>query len=84
MLLSNCRLFFAIVVQNSPILTIVFGNSSGVGGSVNGESYPIKAGTWYQLRWCNTFQDIANSEPVFTKHFVQNGFVKQVDGETIY
>jgi len=64
--------------------TIVFGNSYGVGGSVNGESYPIKSGTWYQLRWCNTFQDIANSEPVTTKHFVQNGFVKEVDGETIY
>ena len=64
--------------------TIVFGDHTGAGGSVNGESYPIKAGKYYHMRWCSTFQDINDRQPVATKHFVQNGFVKEVEGETIY
>ena len=64
--------------------TIVFGDHTGAGGTVNGESYPIKAGKYYLMRWCNTFQDIYDRKPVTGKHFVQNGFVKEIDGETIY
>ena len=64
--------------------TLVIGDADGDGGSINGESYPVKSQTWYRMRWCSTFQTELDSGSVAAAAFVEAGFIEEIDGSLVY